>query len=293
MTQQFYVYPVESTTFKYVQSGRQIVVEDIIANINETVLANHRKLIQSDDPVYVVIDDKIINYTIIEINTKVLAAGWSIAYSVVLMDYTTNQETTVVFQYQDMHRVLDGLHSYRLHNAANGYNSKYVLKIYVRAANSDNIDVYVYTPRLTSLSRAYVDGGSQNGSGNNNNIPVDTTSYYSSSKQLQYPIPGDKVYLLSLLNPIQTGTTNIAAVSFIIEGGTSIQFAIKVGTIETNSNLIPVQNITIPATPTTTQILLDPRVEVTPTDAIWVEIIGTVGNVRLLSIDVHFIAEPA
>lgn len=121
------------------------------------------------------------------------------------------------------------------------------------------------------------------------NVNVDATRYYSMSKQVQYPIPEDKVYLLNRVNPSDPGVTRVTAVTFVAEGGTSIQFSIKKGSNVANSNLIPTQNITVGPLPT--QILLSPQIELTTSDSIWVEVIGTVGNVKLLSIDIHLIAE--
>lgn len=295
MTQFFYVYPTESTTFKYVQSGRQITAENIIADINVTVLANHRKVVRDDDPTFVIFGQEITSWVLNEVESKVLYTGWYISYGVDMINTSNQQIVNNFFDYQPLTKVFENLDTYKSYNANPLVeNTKYRLKIYVRTDEDYVIvpesDVIITQTRMNTTNRIMVNGTWSGDSPITG--PVDATAYYTISKQFQYPIPGDKVYILNQLNPEASRVTKISAISFIAEGGTAIDFVIKYGSILVNNNLTPTQSITVtnPAVPTS--MLITPNQELQLTDSVWLEVVSTVGNIRLLSIDVHFISEP-
>lgn len=145
MTQHFYVRPVESTTFKYVQSGPVIVVENIYADVNATVLKNHRKLVQSNDPVNVIFDDKITEWVLNELNSKIIESAWNVNYTVVLVQVSTGDILSTEFQNVPLADILPNLNTYKNYNNNPGItNTKYILKINVGELPTQNAIVDVF-----------------------------------------------------------------------------------------------------------------------------------------------------
>ena len=171
MEQHYYVYPVESTTFKYVQSGPTIVSENIIADINKQMLDNHKRLIPVNDPTLVLFEPKITQRVLTLVDEKIKEPGYLISYSVVLVNELGNVLATE-FEYQNLQTVFTNLQTYINYNNNPGLkNTKYVLRIY--ASNENVIDAVISDISINTNTSVY----GETVDGYYNQIKVSTISY--------------------------------------------------------------------------------------------------------------------